>query len=289
MRNALLKLAGLGAAGAVLTGLYARYIEPRWVQTVHLDLFLPDHYAELSGLSIGFVTDTHVGPHFSLNDLDRTTRIVERERPDILIFGGDFLSESPLYLRGLQHQLTRMVQSARLGAWGIWGNHDLANLRDRVAPVLADSGITILTNESARVETGQGDLWLGGVDDLLLGKADPARTFADVPADAPLIALWHEPDGVARLTEWHPLVILSGHTHGGQVRLPFVGPLATPDMGKTYVAGGYLIGNTQLYVSRGIGMYRPPVRFNCRPEVTFIHLSRRTENALPGTLAPSRN
>jgi len=107
---------------------------------------------------------------------------------------------------------------------------------------------------------------------VLLGKADLQESFAGVPDGARVIALWHEPDTAEQVVPYRPLLMLSGHTHGGQVRLPMVGELATPSLGKRYVAGLFNVQGMMLYVSRGIGMYRPPVRFHCRPELLVIRV-----------------
>lgn len=264
MMRKLLAPAGTGAIVAILAGLYARFIEPKRLETTLLDLATGN-----DPLTIAFVTDTHVGPHFSGSDLEPTIRELERIQPDVILFGGDFICESPRFLADLEQPLQRMTATASLGCWGIWGNHDLANIRQRVEPVLERCGVRMLRNESAAL---RGDLWVVGVDDVLLGKADLERSFAGVPDGARVIALWHEPDTAAQVVPYNPLLMLSGHTHGGQVRLPVIGELATPSLGKRYVAGQFDVNGMMLYVSRGIGMYRPPVRFHCRPELLVIRV-----------------
>ena len=252
-------------AGGVVAGtglaLYGRYIEPRRVQVTHLDMGGTHR--------IAFVTDTHIGPNFHAADLEPTIAILQRLAPDILLFGGDFISESPRYLHELQSPLARMVGTARIGSWGMWGNHDLANIRQRCAPVLAAAGVTMLNNASAHLVD---DLWAVGIDDVLLGRPNLKQAFADVPDGARTIALWHAPDCAEQVVPYRPSLMLSGHTHGGQVRLPVIGALATPTLGKRYVAGKFNIDGIPLYVSRGIGIYRPPLRVNCRPEIVDIRI-----------------
>lgn len=264
MANAIKWLAGLGIMGAILVALYARYIEPKRLEVTELDLSKSDN-----PLTIAFVTDTHIGPHFRPEDLEITIRELERIRPDAILFGGDFICESPRFLNDLEEPLRRMVATAKLGSWGIWGNHDIANIRERVAPILEQCGVQMLTNES--VQLGD-DLWIVGIDDALLGKADVEKSFSEVPSGATTIALWHESDLAHKVVRYEPLVMLSGHSHGGQVRLPVIGALAAPSLGKTFVAGHYNVDGMLLYVSRGIGMYRPPVRLNCRPELVVIRV-----------------
>lgn len=257
-------LMGLGAVLGFLVAWYARYIEPKRLEVTHLNLAKGD-----DPLTVAFVTDTHIGPNFSSNDLQPLIRDLEQRKPDVILFGGDFISESPRFLNDLEPALMRITATAQLGCWGIWGNHDVANIRSRIQPVLERCGVSMLTNESANV---RGNLWLAGVDDVLLGKPNIQATFAGIPDGARTIALWHEPDLAEKMVPYSPLIMLSGHTHGGQVRLPFIGELAAPKLGKKYVAGMFDVNGMLLYVCRGIGMYRPPVRFNCRPELAIIEV-----------------
>lgn len=255
-------LLGIGALAGILVALYARFIEPKRLDVTNLNLAHGEQ-----PLTIAFVTDTHVGPSFPAEDLEPLISELEQLQPDVILFGGDFISESPRYLKPLQPALKRITATAKLGCWGIWGNHDIANIRRRIEPVLEECGVTMLTNESARI---RGDLWLAGIDDVLLGKSNLEASFAGIPEGARTIGLWHEPDLAEDIVPFSPLIMLSGHTHGGQVRLPGIGELATPKLGKKYVAGKYNVQGTMLYVCRGIGMYRPPVRFNCRPELLVM-------------------
>lgn len=264
MMRWLARITVIGALVGLVVACYSRFIEPKRLDITELNLAQGEN-----PLTIAFVTDTHVGPHFSGADLETTIHTLEDIRPDVLLFGGDFICESPRFLHDLEAPLTRMTATARIGSWGIWGNHDVANIKSRVQPVLQRCGVQMLTNESAQIRD---DLWVVGIDDVLLGKSDLDAGFRNVPDGTRVIALWHEPDVAKRMVPYKPLILLSGHTHGGQVRLPGIGPLATPDLGKRYVAGKFDIEGMPLYVSRGIGMYRPPVRFNCRPELVILHV-----------------
>lgn len=263
------------AAGALVAGglgLWSRYREPYRPALTHHLVRLPRAHAGLAGLTIAFITDTHVGPHFSGAALEPTIRLVEQVMPDVVLFGGDYISESPRFLAEVEAPLTRMAQAARLGSWAVLGNHDIANVRRRVSEMLARTPIRLLTNESVSIVFNGQTLWLTGIDDALLGQADLRAAFADVPPGAANLTLWHEADRVDEVLPYAPFLMLSGHSHGGQVRLPLLGPLATPKLGKRYVMGRFELENTTLYVSRGIGMYRPPVRFRCPPEVPIFTL-----------------
>ncbi|MDQ3444165.1 MAG: metallophosphoesterase, partial [Chloroflexota bacterium] len=106
----------------------------------------------------------------------------------------------------------------------------------------------------------------------LLGEVDLDAAFSKVPPDGAAICLWHEGDRIEESAPYGAFLQLSGHSHGGQVRLPGIGPIAAPELGKRFLLGRYAVEDGELYVSAGLGMYRPPVRFNCPPELTIVRL-----------------
>lgn len=262
----------LGAIAGIAIAIHARFIHPFRFRVTQIVVPLPRAHANLDGVRIAFVTDTHVGPSFPADKLQPIVAALRRERPDILLLGGDFISESPRFLDSAIPMLGDMVPTARYGAFAVLGNHDVSNIRGRVAPALREIGVRLLENEAACIETDRGEIWIAGIDDAMLGKPDVEAAFQQVPSDAACIALWHEPDFAEVTERYGPFLQLSGHTHGGQVRLPSLGPLALPRLGQRYPAGRYEIGDMILYVSNGIGMYRPPVRFNCPPELVIVRL-----------------
>lgn len=269
----------LGVAG-VAVGWWSRFVHPFRTQLTQLIMPLPRRHAHLDGLTIAFVSDTHIGPHFRTGDLQATIDTLRKVRPDILVLGGDYVSESPRFIDPSVGALEDMAATAKLGAWAIYGNHDVANTRERIEEAFAKAGIPLLANESVEIRTDQGSIWLTGIDDAVLGKPDLNAAFRGVPADGATIALWHEPDRAEQVVPYDPIFMLAGHTHGGQVRIPGLGPLAPPKLGKHYVSGRYDIDRMPLYVSSGVGMYRPPVRFNCPPEVVLITLLGESEGLL---------
>jgi predicted MPP superfamily phosphohydrolase len=259
-----------GLIGAAIA-LYGRYVEPFRLRLAHQTIELPRAHAHLDGLTIAFVSDTHVGPHFSASDLERAVDAVHRIEPDLVLFGGDYISESPRYLEDALDPLRRIAGSARLGAFAILGNHDISNVRHRVEAGFQRVGARLLVNEAVPVPYGGGQVWIVGIDDILLGHARVDEAFAAVPAGAPTVAMWHEPDLAERVAPWEPLVLLSGHTHGGQIRVPGMGELAVPKLGKRFPDGRYTVEGMTLIVGRGVGIYRPPVRINCPPEIVVLH------------------
>lgn len=271
-RRLLLLISSLGILLGLIVAAASRFVFPFRPRLGHVVVPLPRHNRHLDGTTIAFVTDTHIGPHFSAADLDPIAPILEKVRPDIVLFGGDYISESPRFMKDAAKALGTIARTARHGSWGILGNHDLSNIRSRIVTPLEDQGIRMLINDAARVTLPSGELWIAGVDDAILGKPDLDQTFSKVPADAFTILLWHEPDRAEDSAPFGAFLQLSGHSHGGQVRIPFLGEISAPVLGRRFVNGRFQIGDMILYVSSGIGMYRPPVRFNCPPEVTLVHL-----------------
>ena len=265
----------VGAASAlaltVATGYRARHVSPYRPVLERLALSLPNAHASLAGLRIGFMTDTHVGPFVSPHDVARAASLLTAERPEIVLFGGDFVADSPRYASAAARALGPLA-AAPLGAFAVLGNHDVANGATKVASSLQAVGIRVLRNESVGIETGTGRLWIAGVDDAILGAHDPDATVAEVPPGDPILALWHEPDWATQTAALGAFCQLSGHSHGGQVRLPGVPPFAAPAGGRRYPVGLSDASGMPVYTSRGVGVYRPPIRLNCPPEVTIITL-----------------
>lgn len=268
----LVVLSGLGVLAGLIVAVGSRFVFPFRPRVGHLVVELPRHHEHLDGTTIAFVTDTHIGPHFSAENLQPVAEMLEEIRPDIVLFGGDYISESPRFMEDAAKVLGAIARTARHGSWGILGNHDLSNIRSRIVAALEAQGIRMLVNDADCIRLPSGELWVAGVDDAILGRPDLHATLRQVPVDAITILLWHEPDRAEDAARFGPLLQLSGHTHGGQVRIPFLGEVSAPVLGRRFVQGRFEVGDMTLYVSNGIGMYRPPVRFNCPPEVTLIHL-----------------
>jgi predicted MPP superfamily phosphohydrolase len=266
----------LGAFGAVVVSgveaYQARYVNPYEPLLEHVSVPVPPGHEGLAGLRIGFITDTHVGPFVSPDDLARATALLAGERPDLILLGGDYISESPRYIGSAVEVLGELVNEAPLGGLAVLGNHDMYNSVTKVTAGLEAVGIPVLRNASVPVTYGGDTLWVTGIDETLLGDPDPPAAFARVPNGAAALAVWHEPQFAEQAAAQGAFLQLSGHTHGGQVRLPGVGPIGLPIDGKRYVMGLNNAAGMAIYTARGVGVYRPPLRFNCPPEVTVISL-----------------
>jgi predicted MPP superfamily phosphohydrolase len=266
-------LGGVSAAGLTAAEAYsARYRKPYRPRLERTTLSVPRGHESLAGLRIGFISDTHVGPFIAKPDVERAADLIRAEKPDLLLLGGDYVSESTRYIPIAVDALGSLGAEIELGAVGVLGNHDLHVNGYMISQALNSVGITILRNESHKITYNGEDLWIAGIDETLLGYPDVNETFAGIPAGAASIALWHEPEFAEQAAAKGAFAQLSGHTHGGQIRIPGVGPVGLPIDGKRYVMGHNVADGMQIYTSRGVGVFRPPMRFNCPPEVTIITL-----------------
>lgn len=263
----------LAALGVSATQAYqARYVLPYQPVLERVSITLPERHGHLAGLRIGFITDTHVGPFITPDDLQRAADLLLAESPDLYLFGGDYISESPRFVGPTVERLSAIAASAPLGGYGVLGNHDLHVAASKVTLAMAESGIHVLRNDATEIVTPRGALWLAGVDETLLGTPDAEHTFAQIPANQAILALWHEPVFAENAAHLGAFAQLSGHTHGGQVRIPFVGTIGLPVHGHRHVIGLNDADGMPVYTSRGVGIYRPPARLNCPPEVTLVTL-----------------
>jgi predicted MPP superfamily phosphohydrolase len=262
-----------GLLGAPLATLaLARHRWPYRPRLERIEVRLPAGHEALAGLRIGFVTDTHVGPFIRGDDVRRACDLLAAARPDLLLLGGDYISESSRYADEAARALAPLAAAAPLGALAVLGNHDYSVGGARMQAALEAQGIRVLRNEAVAVTRGAGTVLVAGIDETLLGSPDPGGTLAQVPAGAAALALWHEPQFAEQAAAHGAFLQLSGHTHGGQVVLPVVGAVGLPIHGDRHVVGWSDAAGMPVYTSRGVGIYRPPLRFRCAPEVTLVTL-----------------
>jgi len=229
---------------------------------------------ELDGYRIALVTDLHRGPVVPASWLARAADRVAELAPDLVALGGDFVSHVKRDLEGLASVLARF--RARDGVVAVLGNHDHWVGPEAVSAVLERAGVTLLTNRHVLVRRGAATLAVAGVDDFTHGATRPDEALAGVAPEVPRILLSHNPD----LIEYLPAglrvdVMLSGHTHNGQIHLPWLGPLLVPSQfGGRYMHGLKRVGETWLYVSAGVGTAAIPMRWGNPPELPVIRLER---------------
>lgn len=275
MRSSLLWAALAASIAGVGAYWRLRHVNPYRPKLERIELRLPAGAERLDGMRIGFVTDTHIGPFTTPADLRRGLALFDNEPFDLLLLGGDYVSESNIYARSMSQSIAELAARAQLGSLAVMGNHDLPLGANRVQTELEHAGVCVLRNEHAIVEWNDAKLAIVGIDDTIVGIADPDRAFAGVPPGVPMLALWHEADFAEEAARRGAFAQLSGHTHGGQVRFPVIGSIWLPPDGKRRDSGFFDVTGMTTYISRGLGIYRPPVRFLCPPEVTLITLRAR--------------
>ena len=251
-----------GAAGGAMAHGYLW--ERHALQVVRTELPVTGLAPELDGLRVGFVTDLHLSETVPADDISRALALVLAEAPDVLIFGGDYVTYADLRYAEPVADLLKGA-SAPLGVFAILGNHD----DDRVVPAaLSRRGITVLKDERSTITRRGASLEIAGIRFWTKKQDDIARVVAG--ARAPVLLLAHDPRRVTEAAILGIPAVISGHTHGGQIVLPGLGAIAAR---KFPVAAGRLtMDGTELFVSRGVGTVLIPVRINCPPEVAVVTL-----------------
>jgi uncharacterized protein len=191
--------------------------------------------------------------------------VVHSTKPDLIVVTGDSVTNGAP-CSAAAATLDRL--QAPLGVWFVPGNWEYWMAEQQGSSCLCPSKkVRCLQNRAERIRD---DLWIAGLDDLMEGSPSPTRALASVPADSELILLAHEPTAMDRIQR--RAVMFAGHTHGGQICLPWLGPLALPPESGKYVSGWYRRGELQMYVSRGVGTSVIPARLWCGPEVALFEV-----------------
>lgn len=226
-----------------------------------------------NGIKLIHLSDFHFGDPITQDRVRDVVRMVNEQSPDLILITGDFIDSHTE--EGLISGYFSILNGlkARLGLFAVLGNHDHWRNAPLVRQMLHESSIEGLYNQTVRINLGGEHLNLCGLDSYMEGLTDLGAVLSGLPDEETGILLVHEPDyaDISAVTGRFSLQ-LSGHSHGGQIYIPLVGPPVTPEFGEKYPRGLYQIGSMYLYTTSGIGMVRPFVRFNCRPEVAEITL-----------------
>lgn len=285
-RRMFLKM-GLGGLAAGVTALisgtaYATRVEPGWIEVTEVDIPLAGLPQECVGLTITQLSDFHLGPQVKVEQVRRSVEMANNLGGDLVVLTGDYVSRSAHYSERCAAELARL--RAKHGVHAILGNHDFWTDAEVVTENLRAVGINLLRNQHQALNVGGARLWLLGIDDIWVWKDDLPAALAGLPSQERRILLVHNPDFAETMPEGEVDLVLAGHTHGGQVRLPLLGAPVHPSVyGPKYVAGLAYAGNTPVYTNRGIGLISPAVRFLCRPEITLIRLTRGPVGKAPTT------
>lgn len=261
---------GLLLSGAVMLDGFV--LEPKDFEVQRLDIRIPGLPTAFSGFTICQLTDIHHSPVVGLNYINRVIDKANSLAPDLVVLTGDYVDDERRYAPPAIEAVTRL--KSRHGTVAILGNHDYFIGEGYSREVISRNRIPLLQNGHIMIRSGGDALCIAGTRDYLEDKPDAKEALKGVPADVPRVLLSHHPDYSEYLPQDERVdLVLSGHTHGGQVRLPgSFAPVVPSDFGQKYSGGLVANRHTQVYVSRGIGVSMIPVRFNCPPELTLIRL-----------------
>jgi len=276
-RRSFFKLSASVAVTAIAVD--ASLFEPNDPKLVELALPIKRLPAVWDGLRIAQLSDFHYDDDFSVVPLRKAVETINRLQPDIILLTGDFVS-APFLASGKKkaagaiEPCSKLLAQlkAKIGLFACLGNHDADTDPGRIFNVLQSHNIKVLRNHSVPLEREGKRLWLAGVDDVIEGYADLDITLQKVPTDEAVVLMAHEPDFATHVAKYRVDLQLSGHSHGGQVRIPFIGAPVLPKLGVRFPKGLYQIGSLTLYTNVGIGTVNLPVRFDCPPEITLITL-----------------
>ena len=234
---------------------------------------------ELDGLRIAVLSDIHADDWFI--DDKKLRKIVERTnqlQPELIVILGDYMASNGHVTRRVEPERFGAILKdlhAPLGVYSVLGNHDWWYSGTKVRRGLEQNGIVVLENEVIHFDARGTTLWLVGLADLWTRRQEIAETVAMVPEGKPVIALTHNPDIFPDLPTRVPL-LLAGHTHGGQVRLPLIGSVVeSSDYGDRFVMGHIVENNHHLFVTTGIGTSIVPVRFGVTPEIVLLTIKTK--------------
>ncbi len=268
---------GVTAAGLAL---YAGEIARHEIDVIQRPISIRNLPTPFHGYRIVQISDIHIDEYTEPYFLDRIVKRINALSPDLVLITGDFVTLGAFTFVAANHAIHRCAELlATLTCplrYAILGNHDVAVSAPLVIDALQRNGIPVLVNQHVPIERNGSRLWLGGVEDPGTSHPDLDLTVPAHP-DGPVILMAHEPDYVDDVLR-HPRaplidLMLAGHSHGGQIRLPFFGPLVLPPMARLYPEGHYHFKQLQLYVNRGLGTVGLPFRLNCPPEITVITLN----------------
>lgn len=258
--------------GLISVGSYSHLLEPYWVEVKNVIVEINRLPRQFNGLTIAQLSDIHHCRYVPKEFIRKCVRKVNALHPDIIALTGDYIYGSHTFLLPVTEELAGL--RAKEGIFAVLGNHDS---REYTADIFFKKGIRVFINECTPLYRKKDCLFIGGVDDLWRGKVNLDATFKGTDNN-PKILLSHNPDIIEMTVHTDIDLVMAGHTHGGQINLPFFGPPVTySKFGNRYSAGLFREGRTTLYVNKGIGTSILPARFFARPEITLFTLKSREQ------------
>jgi len=267
-----------GGAGAVSAG-YGAFIERRHLIVRRVEIPLARLPEACDGLTIAQLSDLHYHPYWSADVIRHAIEVTNSLKPDVVALTGDYVTVPIRH--SSSHKLAWEIEpcttllralSAPWGIFAVLGNHDAESRPNHITEVLAGAGIQVLRNRAFPLERDGARAWMVGLEDVLYGDQDLGVALKHVPASETSIVLVHEPDYADVVSQSPVDLQLSGHSHGGQIRLPVGMPLYLPYMARKYPIGLYSVGRMKLYTNAGLGTIRVPIRLFAPPEVTLFTL-----------------
>jgi predicted MPP superfamily phosphohydrolase len=237
----------------------------------HIEIELKRLPKRLDGFRIIQLSDTHHSPFTSLDHIKRAVKVANRLKPDMFLLTGDYVSHEREYIAPVAAELGKL--KAKHGVHACLGNHDHWTDAELVTHLFRGEGINVLINEGFRFETRRGSFWLAGVDDHMVGKTDVRAALKGSFPDEMKLLLAHNPIIFREAARYGVDLTLSGHTHGGQIKLRS----AVKDEKRLLPrrrlkAGLHRRRNSQIYITRGIGTVVVPMRYQCPPEISLLEL-----------------
>lgn len=243
----------------VLILTYSYFYEPQNLETTFHEVTIGN---DGKSLLVAHLSDLHTD---GLEALEvKVLESINSARPDLIIITGDIATPGGT-AQGYEEVLTKL--KAPLGIFFVQGNWEYWEPVKELSLIFKKAGILDLTNMNQHIID---NIWLVGLDDELAGSPN-SGTYKTVPQNGKIISIYHSP-GLFKSIHQKTDLAFAGHSHGGQIRIPFIGPLWTPSATDGYVSGWFQEGKARMYVSRGLGNSILPIRFNCRPEVAFIRI-----------------
>jgi uncharacterized protein len=257
----------------ILIGFYVM-IEPHWLMVKTYIIVNQDIPENFHNTKIIFLSDIHHGPYFSISRIRSLVNKVNLEKPDIILLGGDYVHRGAKYITPCFYELRNL--KAPLGVYGVLGNHDHWTNPDLTRKRMAEAGIALTDNRAFWLWKDGERIKIGGVGDYYEDVQDINPTTSDAQKSDFVILLSHNPDYAEWLKTDKVDLMLSGHTHGGQVTLfGFWAPLIPSSYGQKYRTGLIDLERFKIIVSNGIGAITPPVRFFARPQIVTVILKRK--------------
>jgi len=270
-RRKFFKIAGVTALGSVTAAGIYPFLEAKWCRLARRTIRLPNLPPMFRGMTLALISDVHHGPFVPLTYVRDIVQIANSLEPDLVLLTGDYVSRHPRYIEPGIEALGKL--KARIGRFAVLGNHDHWESAPATRQALAEAGISLTDNTGLWIDRQGHRLRVCGVGDLWTDRQDSQSALGDATTHDAVIMLSHNPDYAETLRDRRVGLMLSGHTHGGQVVIPgFGAPIVPSRYGQKYLRGLVQGPSCQVFVTRGAGTAGPPIRFLCRPEIVQITL-----------------